>query len=160
MPNNIKAQWVEAHQDTKYSNRDLSPEAILNCKVDTDAYAYMSTTLEPSSTPPIFLSTAVTLTVAGVVVTNKTKEVFRSAASCTDLPFYICKKTGWTIKMMAMVQWDALGHAFDTLTLYNKIQVLKFQHNRIPTATRLEKLYLGESCICPVCAQKVETWEH
>eukprot|EP00957_Ditylum_brightwellii_P160543 12221752-Ditylum_brightwellii.AAC.1 len=88
------------------------------------------------------------------------KEAFRSAASCTDLPFYIRKKNGWSIKMMAMVQWDALGHAFDALTLYNKLQVLKFQHNWIPTATRLGKLYPGESCIYPVCAQKVETWEH
>eukprot|EP00957_Ditylum_brightwellii_P103025 7852044-Ditylum_brightwellii.AAC.1 len=121
MPNNVKAQWVEAHQDTKYPDRDLSPEAILNCKVDTDASSYMSTTLEPSSIPPIFPLAAVTHTVAGVVVTNKMKEVFRSAASCTYLPFYICKKTGWTIEMMAMVQWDEMGHAFDALTLYNKI---------------------------------------
>eukprot|EP00957_Ditylum_brightwellii_P020597 1552702-Ditylum_brightwellii.AAC.1 len=62
MPNTVKAQWVEAHQDTKYLDRDLSPEVILNCKVDTDAPLYMSTTLEPSSTPPNFQSVAVTLT--------------------------------------------------------------------------------------------------
>eukprot|EP00957_Ditylum_brightwellii_P174148 13258904-Ditylum_brightwellii.AAC.1 len=102
MPNNVKAQWVKAHQDPKYPDRDLSPEAVLNCKVDTDASVYMSTMLEPSSTPPILPTTAATLAVAGVVVTNKMREVFRSAASCTDLPFYIRKKTGWTIKMMAM----------------------------------------------------------
>eukprot|EP00957_Ditylum_brightwellii_P095034 7237423-Ditylum_brightwellii.AAC.1 len=121
MSSNVKAQWVEAHQDMKYPDRELSPEVILNCKVDTAASSYMSTTLEPCSTPPIFPTTVATLTVAGVVVMNKMKESFRSAASCTDLPFYIHKKTGWTIEMMAMVQWDALGHAFDALTLYNKI---------------------------------------
>eukprot|EP00957_Ditylum_brightwellii_P058165 4410950-Ditylum_brightwellii.AAC.1 len=53
-----------------------------------------------------------------------------------------------------------MGHAFDALTLYNKIRVLKFQHNWTPTAARLGKLYPGDSCICPVCAQKEETWEH
>eukprot|EP00957_Ditylum_brightwellii_P192884 14686263-Ditylum_brightwellii.AAC.1 len=62
--------------------------------------------------------------------------------------------------MMTMVQWDALGHAFDALTLYKKIRVLKFQHNWIPIAARLGKLYPGESCICPNCEQKVEMWEH
>eukprot|EP00957_Ditylum_brightwellii_P141970 10815785-Ditylum_brightwellii.AAC.1 len=42
MPNNVKAQWVEAHQDMKYPDRDLSPEVILNCKVGTDAALYIN----------------------------------------------------------------------------------------------------------------------
>eukprot|EP00957_Ditylum_brightwellii_P148525 11309246-Ditylum_brightwellii.AAC.1 len=28
----VKAVWVEAHQDSKYPSRQLTPEAVLNCK--------------------------------------------------------------------------------------------------------------------------------
>eukprot|EP00957_Ditylum_brightwellii_P193949 14770470-Ditylum_brightwellii.AAC.1 len=54
----IKAVWVEAHQDTKYPDRDLSPEAVLNCKVDADASAFMDSNNDTRSTPPV-LSTSV-----------------------------------------------------------------------------------------------------
>eukprot|EP00957_Ditylum_brightwellii_P000185 15215-Ditylum_brightwellii.AAC.1 len=33
----VKAQWVEAHQDTKYPDRELTHDAILNCKADANA---------------------------------------------------------------------------------------------------------------------------
>eukprot|EP00957_Ditylum_brightwellii_P187849 14302654-Ditylum_brightwellii.AAC.1 len=61
---------------------------------------------------------------------------------------------------MDWVQWFALGNAFDDLSLYNKIRVLKFQHNWLPTAKWLQRLYRTESAACPVCAKEVETWKH
>eukprot|EP00957_Ditylum_brightwellii_P143911 10966099-Ditylum_brightwellii.AAC.1 len=108
MATNVKAQWVEAHQDTKYPDRELTHDAILNCKTDTDASKYMATTQRPCVPPPTFPTTAATLTVDGVVVTNKLKEIFRSAALCTDLQAYIRKKTGWTPNMMNLVQWTSM----------------------------------------------------
>eukprot|EP00957_Ditylum_brightwellii_P001719 133050-Ditylum_brightwellii.AAC.1 len=33
----VNAEWVEAHQDTKYPERELTQDAILNCKADADA---------------------------------------------------------------------------------------------------------------------------
>eukprot|EP00957_Ditylum_brightwellii_P094075 7162550-Ditylum_brightwellii.AAC.1 len=77
----VKAEWVEAHQDTKYPDRELTQDAILNCKVDANASIYMSTTQRPCVIPPTFPTTAATLMVDGVVVTNKMKEIFCSAAS-------------------------------------------------------------------------------
>eukprot|EP00957_Ditylum_brightwellii_P034863 2641581-Ditylum_brightwellii.AAC.1 len=105
----VKAEWVEAHQDTKYRERELSQDAILNCKADAYASMYMSITQRPCAIPPIFPTTAATLTIDGVVVTNKMKEIFRSAASCTDLQAYIREKTGWTQNMMNLVQWNSMG---------------------------------------------------
>eukprot|EP00957_Ditylum_brightwellii_P196518 14973259-Ditylum_brightwellii.AAC.1 len=61
---------------------------------------------------------------------------------------------------MDLVQWHALGQASENLPLHNKIRVLKFQRNWLPTATRLHKLYLSKFALCPVCAKEEETWEH
>eukprot|EP00957_Ditylum_brightwellii_P047774 3629298-Ditylum_brightwellii.AAC.1 len=33
----VQMAWVEAHQDTKYPGKELTPEAVLNFTVDTDA---------------------------------------------------------------------------------------------------------------------------
>eukprot|EP00957_Ditylum_brightwellii_P064564 4899356-Ditylum_brightwellii.AAC.1 len=61
---------------------------------------------------------------------------------------------------MELVQWQALGKASKNLSLHNKIQVLKFQHNWLPMAKHLHKLYPRKSVLCPVCVKEEETWEH
>eukprot|EP00957_Ditylum_brightwellii_P156301 11896552-Ditylum_brightwellii.AAC.1 len=71
----LTAEWVEAHQDTKYPTKSLSKSAKLNCIADKDAGAYMASTHEHSSTPPVFPTTAATFTVQGIVITSKLKEV-------------------------------------------------------------------------------------
>eukprot|EP00957_Ditylum_brightwellii_P165687 12613377-Ditylum_brightwellii.AAC.1 len=64
------------------------------------------------------------------------------------------------MELIELVQWTALGRAFDGLSSYNKIRVLKFQHNWLPTAKRLHELYLSKLTLCPVCTKEEETWEH
>eukprot|EP00957_Ditylum_brightwellii_P012235 924152-Ditylum_brightwellii.AAC.1 len=89
----------------------------------------------------------------GVVVTSQMKKILHNASSCVDIQHCISTKTGLTIEMMSHVQWSALSNAFENLTLFNKIQVLKFQHNWLPMGSRLKELYLLESLKCPWCGQ-------
>eukprot|EP00957_Ditylum_brightwellii_P100253 7639665-Ditylum_brightwellii.AAC.1 len=53
-----------------------------------------------------------------------------------------------------------MGLVFESLTLYNKVRVLKFQHNWLPTAEQLGKFYHRETKLCPICAQHSKTWQH
>eukprot|EP00957_Ditylum_brightwellii_P198024 15087267-Ditylum_brightwellii.AAC.1 len=48
------AEWVEAHQDTKYPTQILPPDAQLNCKVDADASTYMDAGQFTATTLPVF----------------------------------------------------------------------------------------------------------
>eukprot|EP00957_Ditylum_brightwellii_P096224 7329805-Ditylum_brightwellii.AAC.1 len=90
----LKMEWVEAHQDTKHPTRKLLELIKLNCIADKDTGAYMASTHVPLATSPIFPSTVATLTVKGVVVTNKLQETLHNAANYSDIQDYICKKTG------------------------------------------------------------------
>eukprot|EP00957_Ditylum_brightwellii_P092854 7068922-Ditylum_brightwellii.AAC.1 len=63
----VKAVWVEAHQDTKYPDSELSPEAVLNCKVDANVATFMESNNNTSITPPVLTTSTVTLTVNGAV---------------------------------------------------------------------------------------------
>eukprot|EP00957_Ditylum_brightwellii_P208023 15355529-Ditylum_brightwellii.AAC.1 len=137
----VQAVWVEAHQDTKYKNRDLSQEAVLNCKVDADASAFIDSNNDTRICSPVLSTTIAILRVNDIVVTSKMKEVLRDSASCVGIYYYIKIKTGWAHEQMDWVQWPAQSNAFDGLSLYNKIQVLKFQHNWLPTAKWLQRLY-------------------
>eukprot|EP00957_Ditylum_brightwellii_P010694 809987-Ditylum_brightwellii.AAC.1 len=67
---NVKAQWVEVHQDTKYPQQVLSDPAKLNCMVDADVSKNMATEHTLESTPPDFSSNKATLILQGVVATS------------------------------------------------------------------------------------------
>eukprot|EP00957_Ditylum_brightwellii_P037335 2825805-Ditylum_brightwellii.AAC.1 len=130
----VTTEWVEAHQDTKYPDRSLSTLAKLNCIADQDASTYIELGHTPEYTPPVLPSAVVTLLVKGVVVTSNIQDILWDASNCTDIQTYIWKKTGWTAELMQNVQWPVLGNVFDSLSLYNKVWVLKFQHKWLPTA--------------------------
>eukprot|EP00957_Ditylum_brightwellii_P048876 3708621-Ditylum_brightwellii.AAC.1 len=59
---NIQTEWVEAHQDTKYPESQLSGLAQLNNIADADASQYKDTEHTINNTPPILPSAAVILT--------------------------------------------------------------------------------------------------
>eukprot|EP00957_Ditylum_brightwellii_P178892 13626467-Ditylum_brightwellii.AAC.1 len=87
--------WVEAHQDTKYPDQELSEPANLSCHVDTDVTDYMALSLfTPSQTPHVLHSSRATLIVGNTVVTSKMKEVLWNAANCSDIQEYVKRKTG------------------------------------------------------------------
>eukprot|EP00957_Ditylum_brightwellii_P212106 15366971-Ditylum_brightwellii.AAC.1 len=133
------------------------PEVVLNCSVDTNTSQYMASGHNPSNLPSVLPSAIATLKVENITVMNKLKEVLRDSASCADIYQCIKTKTGWTIQLMDNVRWSALEAAFKILTLGNKVCVLKFQHNWLPTAKHMNEIYPQESAICPVCDTEVET---
>eukprot|EP00957_Ditylum_brightwellii_P068164 5174102-Ditylum_brightwellii.AAC.2 len=61
---------------------------------------------------------------------------------------------------MDQVWWSALGRAFKDHTLCNKVWLLKFQYDWLPTAKRMNRIYPQESAMCPVYATEIETWKH
>eukprot|EP00957_Ditylum_brightwellii_P171884 13085169-Ditylum_brightwellii.AAC.1 len=94
----VKAVWVEAHQHTKYPGRELSQEAVLNCKVDANASACMESNNDTSITPPVLSTSISTLTLNDIVVVNKPKELLCNSANCADIYTYIRTKTLWASK--------------------------------------------------------------
>eukprot|EP00957_Ditylum_brightwellii_P057969 4395487-Ditylum_brightwellii.AAC.1 len=81
----------------------------------------------------------------GVVVTSKMQDILCNTSNCANINNYVRTKTSWSIELMAHIQCDAIGKAFDKLSLYNRIRVLKFQHNWLPTAVHLHDIYSSES---------------
>eukprot|EP00957_Ditylum_brightwellii_P025118 1901296-Ditylum_brightwellii.AAC.1 len=94
------------------------------------------------------------------MVTSKVQDVLWDASGCADIQIYVRTKTVWVPEMMDWVWWQAIGSAFDSLSLRNKIRTLNFQHNWLPTMTHLHSLYPLESPLCPICAEANEDWCH
>eukprot|EP00957_Ditylum_brightwellii_P074692 5677253-Ditylum_brightwellii.AAC.1 len=93
----------------------------------------MDTEHTSNNIPPLLSSAAAILMVNGVVITSKMQDVLRDASCCADIHAYVQQKTRWTLLIMDWVRWEAIGSAFDSLSLSNKICSLKFQHNWLPT---------------------------
>eukprot|EP00957_Ditylum_brightwellii_P052066 3949362-Ditylum_brightwellii.AAC.1 len=64
------------------------------------------------------------------------------------------------MELITHVHWDVFGQAFDKLSLYSKIRVLKFQHNLLPTMACLHDIYPSKSPKFPICAHLDEDWKH
>eukprot|EP00957_Ditylum_brightwellii_P125286 9549584-Ditylum_brightwellii.AAC.1 len=91
---------VDGHPSLIQEFHPIPLPAQLNCIADADASKYMDTEYTNSTTPPLLFSAVATLTVNGVVVTSKMKEVLRDASCCADIHAYVQGKTGWTLVMM------------------------------------------------------------
>eukprot|EP00957_Ditylum_brightwellii_P117396 8953942-Ditylum_brightwellii.AAC.1 len=76
------------------------------------------------------------------------QDILYNASSCADINNYVRTKTGWLMELMTHVQWDAIDKAFDKITPYNKIRILKFQHNWLPTTAHLHDIYPLDSPKC------------
>eukprot|EP00957_Ditylum_brightwellii_P067597 5131225-Ditylum_brightwellii.AAC.4 len=127
---------------------------------DTDALGYMQSGTNVCTIPPILSTSAATLKVNGMIVTSKMQDVLQDASGCVDIQNYAQIKTRWVPEMMDWVWWQAIGSAFDSLSLRNKIRALKCQHNWLPTMAHLHSLYPSESPFCPICAEANEDWRH
>eukprot|EP00957_Ditylum_brightwellii_P026889 2032940-Ditylum_brightwellii.AAC.2 len=110
----VKAERLEAHQDTKCLDKPLSVPAKLNCMTDTDTLGYMQSGTNKCTIPPILSTSAATLKVNGMIVTSKVQDVLRDTSGCTGIQNYVQKKTGWVPEMMDWIRWQAIGSAFDS----------------------------------------------
>eukprot|EP00957_Ditylum_brightwellii_P191324 14567537-Ditylum_brightwellii.AAC.2 len=113
-----------------------------------------------SDLPPALLSSAAILKVNDMVVTSKMQDVLRDASNCTDIKYYIGTKAGWIIDIMNQVQWAAIGSMVDSISLFNKVRALKFQHNWLSRKKHLHTFYPLDSSLCPICTAANEDWLH
>jgi hypothetical protein len=158
LPVKLTGQWVNGHSTAKMK----SVQEELNIIADGLAGDYASAP-HPRHRPSRLPLPPPTFTIHVLydrsVITSR---LYRTLATCLyrkSLTNYILQKTGWSQRVIDMVNWDVHGQAFCRLSRQQKISTTKLLHKLINTNCQ-NRIYYGTSDLCPCCGIHEESFHH
>eukprot|EP00957_Ditylum_brightwellii_P152466 11606239-Ditylum_brightwellii.AAC.1 len=86
------------------------------------------------------------------------QEILQDMLTCSDLKWYIKKKTGWMEDDFQEVNWKAHSDAFESLTLKNKMRITKYLHNWLYIGEKKQTFNASNTAKCPVCTTVDKEW--
>eukprot|EP00957_Ditylum_brightwellii_P019795 1493417-Ditylum_brightwellii.AAC.1 len=116
--------------------------------------------LAPSSTPTIFPSTRAYLTINGLTVTSRMRQLLRNNYAGSEIFEHVRNKTQLSIADMNKIDWDNLRSAYERQLLFTKIFIVKLIHNWLNTGHKKKKIYENAVADCPVCGTQEESWQN
>ena len=158
-PRSLSFQWEKGHQDSIGSERDLSPEAMLNIRADSLAANY--TTLHGMNLAPVtplYPTTRCTLFIHGVAIHSNYRHNLRMSEAEPHLFTYLCSQHGWSDSVCDDVDWDALCMAAQTYES-TEVHLLKLIHDKLPLRKQVGRHQTWTQAQCHYC-ETHDTFDH
>jgi hypothetical protein len=133
---------------------------ISDC-AEADALAGEFQTKFPSATlvAPLLPSTGVSLTIGDATVTGHYPSRIREAASTPELLGYLCRQNVWTQTEWACIDIPVYQRII-ARNLHQHVNVVKFIHDKLPTATVQQYTDSHVHTRCLLCHDKMESFSH
>ena len=163
LPISVRPKHVKGHQDDGTKYEDLPYAAQIN--VDCDEIAGRTLDTPPTDMPQrdtasFLLSSDAALSIRGTLITKDIPKQIRMASNGRKLRHHIMKKTGWSQLVFDLVDWDALESALSKEPLSQRVRLIKFMHEWLPTMKRQHRYKMSATALCPVCKKRIETQTH
>jgi hypothetical protein len=150
---------VKGHQDNHFHYADLSLDAQLNVDADKLAGDFMSQYQDPQTIVPLMPTTGVHLNIDSKTITGHYSTRIRTAAATPAIIQFLRKKNSWSTS-----EWDSINldiySSIIRRNVHRHVNVVKFIHDKLPTATIRQYTDSHISTRCILCHEAVEKFSH
>ena len=154
----ISMQHIEAHQDAKKPEHELTVPARLNIRADKLATKAIEQA-QPDRTPSMFPHAGAMLVSAKGPITRKLPQTIRYDIGAEMLLERLRTKYEWTARTEGQIDWD-IHRALIKRHSKRRVQVVKLVHNLVPTNVVRHRYGTITSPTCPLCQIHPETVHH
>jgi hypothetical protein len=154
----IKVEFVRSHQELRKSKSDLSHVEFLNTLADSLTKAARK--LKRETTYNTLPNNPIDFTINNKTINSyyalRSKKAFHSIR----LREYLKNKTLWSNRIIDNIWWQIYHLSVSKLSDYEKVIIVKFINNRLPTKTRDNKYYHYRTKNCDQCQSDFEDEDH
>jgi hypothetical protein len=156
----LTLEHFKSHQDTKYPNRPLTWEAILNNRCDAIASKKLASATDVLRKVPFLPASKLSLDVGGVTITHHSPSQLRRCSNSPALRDYPCRHHHWDGPEFDTVQWEALQSAALFQSFLKRLFLVKWTNDLLPFQVQQHKFGFSPVPSCLSHCGEAEDWTH